>query len=41
MDVLRPAYTGTMAEGVGGRRRLAPVSERAAASAPAAPGEDA
>jgi NADH-quinone oxidoreductase subunit J len=24
MDILRPAYTGTMAEGVGGRRRLAP-----------------
>ncbi len=34
MDVLRPAYTGTMAEGVGGRRALpeskAPVASRAA-----------
>jgi NADH-quinone oxidoreductase subunit J len=38
MDVLRPAYTGTMAEGVGSRQRLP-----AAASAPARakPGEDA
>jgi NADH-quinone oxidoreductase subunit J len=35
MDLLRPAYTGTMAEGVGGRRRLPPVTERAAATAPA------
>ncbi|MEA2155391.1 MAG: NADH-quinone oxidoreductase subunit [Solirubrobacteraceae bacterium] len=35
MDLLRPAYTGTMAEGVGGTRRLPPVSERAAATAPA------
>jgi len=35
MDLLRPAYTGTMAEGVGGRRRLPPVSERAAATTPA------
>ena len=34
LDVLRPAYTGTMAEGVGGRRALpeskAPVASRAA-----------
>ena len=35
MDLLRPAYTGTMAEGVGGRHRLPP------AKAPAAPAEDA
>jgi NADH-quinone oxidoreductase subunit J len=35
MDLLRPAYTGTMAEGVGGTRRLPPVSERAAATTPA------
>jgi NADH-quinone oxidoreductase subunit J len=45
MDFLRPAYTGTMAEGVGGRRRLPPVSERAAATSPeqvpATPVEDA
>jgi NADH-quinone oxidoreductase subunit J len=45
MDVLRPAYTGTMAEGVGGRRRLPSVSERAAATSPeqvpATPIEDA
>jgi NADH:ubiquinone oxidoreductase subunit 6 (subunit J) len=41
MDVLRPAYTGTMAEGVGGRRRLPPVGERTASSAPAATAEDA
>jgi NADH:ubiquinone oxidoreductase subunit 6 (subunit J) len=41
MDLLRPAYTGTMAEGVGGRRRLPPVGERATASTPAAPAEDA
>jgi NADH-quinone oxidoreductase subunit J len=45
MDLLRPAYTGTMAEGVGGRRRLPPVSERAAATTPAevptVPAEDA
>jgi NADH-quinone oxidoreductase subunit J len=41
MDLLRPAYTGTMAEGVGGRHRLPPVGERATASAPAAPAEDA
>jgi NADH-quinone oxidoreductase subunit J len=45
MDLIRPAYTGTMAEGVGGRRRLPPVGERAAASAPAqaptVPAEDA
>jgi NADH:ubiquinone oxidoreductase subunit 6 (subunit J) len=34
MDLLRPAYTGTMAEGVGGPHRLAPVK------APTAPGED-
>jgi NADH:ubiquinone oxidoreductase subunit 6 (subunit J) len=45
MDLLRPAYTGTMAEGVGGPRRLPPVTERAAATvpeqAPATPVEDA
>jgi NADH-quinone oxidoreductase subunit J len=45
MDLLRPAYTGTMAEGVGGRRRLPPATERAAATAPAeapaVPAEDA
>jgi NADH-quinone oxidoreductase subunit J len=47
MDLLRPAYTGTMAEAVGGRRRLPPVTERAAATSPAqapaapAPPEDA
>jgi NADH-quinone oxidoreductase subunit J len=35
MDLLRPAYTGTMAEAAGGRRRLPPVTERAAATAPA------
>jgi hypothetical protein len=35
MDVLRPAYTGTMAEGVGGRHRLP------AATATAPPAEDA
>src|SRR5919112_1518954 len=45
MDLLRPAYTGTMAESVGGRRRLPPASERAEATvpeqAPASPLEDA
>jgi NADH-quinone oxidoreductase subunit J len=45
MDLLRPAYTGTMAESVGGRRRLPPATERAAATtpaeAPAVPAEDA
>ncbi len=45
MDLVRPAYTGTMAESVGGRRRLPPATERAAASAPeqapAVPVEDA
>jgi NADH-quinone oxidoreductase subunit J len=39
MDLLRPAYTGTMAEGVGGPHRLpAPTP---AAPAPAPPAEDA
>jgi NADH-quinone oxidoreductase subunit J len=45
MDLLRPAYTGTMAEAVGGRRRLPSVTERARATepaqAPASPLEDA
>jgi NADH:ubiquinone oxidoreductase subunit 6 (subunit J) len=45
MDLLRPAYTGTMAEAVGGRRRLPSVTERASATtpaqAPASPLEDA
>jgi NADH-quinone oxidoreductase subunit J len=45
MDLLRPAYTGTMAEGVGGRRRLPSVTERAGAATPAqaptVPAEDA
>ncbi|HEY0343384.1 MAG TPA: NADH-quinone oxidoreductase subunit J [Solirubrobacteraceae bacterium] len=45
MDLLRPAYTGTMAEAVGGRRRLPSVTERAGATtpaqAPASPLEDA
>jgi NADH:ubiquinone oxidoreductase subunit 6 (subunit J) len=45
MDLLRPAYTGTMAEAVGGRRRLPSVTERASATtpaqAPATPLEDA
>jgi NADH:ubiquinone oxidoreductase subunit 6 (subunit J) len=45
MDLLRPAYTGTMAEGVGARRRLPPMTERAAAASPnevpATPDEDA
>jgi NADH-quinone oxidoreductase subunit J len=44
MDLLRPAYTGTMAEAVGGRRQLPPASRRAAATtpaqAPAVPSED-
>jgi NADH-quinone oxidoreductase subunit J len=44
MDLLRPAYTGTMAEAVGGRRQLPPASRRAAATtpaqAPALPTED-
>jgi NADH:ubiquinone oxidoreductase subunit 6 (subunit J) len=44
MELLRPAYTGTMAEAVGGRRQLPPASRRAAAStpaqAPALPTED-
>ncbi len=38
MDLLRPAYTGTMAEGVGGRRRLPAAT---APAAPPAPAEDA
>jgi NADH-quinone oxidoreductase subunit J len=37
MDLLRPAYTGTMAEGVGGRRRLPAATAPAAPVAPAAP----
>ncbi len=44
MDLIRPANTGTMAEGVGGRRRLPPVTERAAAAepeqAPTVPAQD-
>src|SRR5882757_5359687 len=32
MDLLRPAYTGTMAEGVGGPHRLPAVTERAGAT---------
>src|SRR3954469_8885705 len=35
MDLLRPAYTGTMAEAVGGRRQLPAASRRAAATTPA------
>jgi NADH-quinone oxidoreductase subunit J len=34
MDLLRPAHTGTMAEAVGGRRRLPPASQRARAGTP-------
>jgi len=46
MDLLRPAYTGTMAEGVGGPHRLPAVTEPAAAApspeqVPAAPVQDA
>jgi hypothetical protein len=36
MDLLRPAYTGTMAEGVGGPHALPRAAAPAAEAAPAA-----
>jgi len=41
MDLLRPAYTGTMAEGVGGPHRLPAAPPAAPAPTAAAPAEDA